>query len=170
MCKLVHPTPTFLQIHQHSMIFTTQKQRQCSENSFSWHFSDIMAHAKANNKCFMYLPSDVVFGGRFQQVTECVSSSSGGGSRKLEVRAARTAAAELLMRHSTRDQEPLLGSASIPSVLHKMLYTSTVRMGPARKFVLKSGEKIKHLHDHLMSQQQTNINYYVYPIHNNSLI
>lgn len=153
MCKLVHPAPTFLQIHQYSMIFTTQKQRQCSEYCFSWHLSDIMAHAKAYHKCLMYLPSHVVCCGMFQQVTECVSSSSGSGSRKLEVRAARTAAAELLMRHSTRDQEPLLGSASIPSVLHKTLYTSTVRMGPARKFVLKSGEKIKHLNDHLTSYQ-----------------
>lgn len=60
---------------------------------------------------------------------------------KLYIRAARVTSVELLNIHSTLDHEPLLGRGSMPSVLHNILYTSTDRMGPARKLALKSGER-----------------------------
>lgn len=61
---------------------------------------------------------------------------------ELKSRLGLVVAGEPFSMHSTRGQEPLLGSGVMPMVWHKRLYTSTDLMGPARKFFLKSmGEK-----------------------------
>ena len=79
----------------------------------------------------------VLKGSRFYTESRRVSRST----TQLYRRLGRSALEDPFSINSTRGHEPLLGSGLMPRAWHKRLYTSTARIGPARKFFLKSVEK-----------------------------
>lgn len=87
MCKLVHPTPTFLQIHQHSMIFTTQNRGSAAKTVFlgiyltsSWY---TLRHIMSVSWIF---PLTVECSSRWWSVWAAAAAAAGGWRSERPVR------------------------------------------------------------------------------------